>query len=153
MARHGQRLLKLLDDTPTVPGTERPAYDGASQARQILNDAEDDLRDWRPEPDDGDELNSDRQGARSRDSRNASKGGRNYDPANDYEGGSQSYDFVADNDKDAGQDAARGAQSTSSQMMSGGLMPAEVGDHGVETGEGTAGGDDVDRGVAVTRDE
>jgi hypothetical protein len=49
------RLLQLLDDTPTVPGDVRPAYAHASQARQILNDAEDDLRDWRP----GDLLGSD----------------------------------------------------------------------------------------------
>jgi hypothetical protein len=43
------RLLKLLDDTPVVPGDIRPAYEGGAQARQILNDAEDDLRDWRPD--------------------------------------------------------------------------------------------------------
>ncbi|KAH8905078.1 hypothetical protein BR93DRAFT_869527, partial [Coniochaeta sp. PMI_546] len=49
LARHGMRLLKLLDDTPVVPGDVRPAYEGGAQARQILNDAEDDLRDWRPE--------------------------------------------------------------------------------------------------------
>ncbi len=30
-----------------VPGDVRPAYTHSSQARQILNDAEDDLRDWR----------------------------------------------------------------------------------------------------------
>lgn len=43
------RLLTLLDDTPVVPGDIRPAYEHSAQARQILNDAEDDLRDWRPE--------------------------------------------------------------------------------------------------------
>jgi phage/plasmid-associated DNA primase len=43
------RLLKLLDDTPVVPGDVRPAYEHGAQARQILNDAEDDLRDWQPE--------------------------------------------------------------------------------------------------------
>ncbi|KAK4191731.1 putative sphingolipid long chain base-responsive protein [Podospora australis] len=47
LAKHGLRLLQLLDDTPVVPGDTRPAYAHASQARQILNDAEDDLRDWR----------------------------------------------------------------------------------------------------------
>ena len=52
------RLLKLLDDTPVVPGDVRPAYEGGAQARQILNDAEDDLRDWQPEPDGGDELSA-----------------------------------------------------------------------------------------------
>lgn len=51
LARHGMRLLKLLDDTPVVPGDVRPAYEGGTQARQILNDAEDDLRDWRPDVD------------------------------------------------------------------------------------------------------
>lgn len=48
LARHGLRLLELLDDTPVVPGDVKPAYPHAGQARQILNDAEDDLRDWRP---------------------------------------------------------------------------------------------------------
>jgi hypothetical protein len=47
LARHGLRLLQLLDDTPVVPGNTRPRYENASQARQILNDAEDDLKDWR----------------------------------------------------------------------------------------------------------
>lgn len=55
LARHGRRLLKLLDDTPVVPGDTRPPYTATSQARQVLNDAEDDLRDWQPdlEGDDG----------------------------------------------------------------------------------------------------
>ncbi|KAI9645550.1 hypothetical protein NHQ30_006292 [Ciborinia camelliae] len=46
LARHGRRLLNLLDDTPIVPGNMRPAFEYSEQARQILNDAEDDLRDW-----------------------------------------------------------------------------------------------------------
>ncbi|KAI9835967.1 MAG: hypothetical protein M1837_003557 [Sclerophora amabilis] len=49
LARHGRRLLNLLDDTPVVPGDTRPAFEQGHQARQILNDAEDDLRDYRPE--------------------------------------------------------------------------------------------------------
>jgi hypothetical protein len=49
LAKHGRRLLGLLDDTPIVPGQDRAAYDGGAQARQILNDAEDDLREWQPE--------------------------------------------------------------------------------------------------------
>jgi hypothetical protein len=49
LARHGRRLLNLLDDTPVVPGDIRPAYEHTNQARQILNDAEDDLKDWQPE--------------------------------------------------------------------------------------------------------
>ncbi|KAK6594396.1 Sphingolipid long chain base-responsive protein LSP1 [Botrytis cinerea] len=46
LARHGRRLLNLLDDTPIVPGNIRPVFEHTEQARQILNDAEDDLRDW-----------------------------------------------------------------------------------------------------------
>ncbi|GKT55125.1 sphingolipid long chain base-responsive protein LSP1 [Colletotrichum tofieldiae] len=52
LAKHGRRLLQLLDDSPVVPGDMRPTYHHAQQARQILNDAEDDLRDWHPEQDD-----------------------------------------------------------------------------------------------------
>jgi len=52
LARHGRRLLNLLDDTPVIPGDIRPAYEHANQARQILNDAEDDLKDWQPELED-----------------------------------------------------------------------------------------------------
>lgn len=52
LARHGRRLLNLLDDTPVVPGDVRPAFEHASQARQVLNDAEDDLRMWEPELED-----------------------------------------------------------------------------------------------------
>lgn len=48
LARHGLRLLNLLDDTPIVPGDSQIPYIQGSQARQILNDAEDDLREWRP---------------------------------------------------------------------------------------------------------
>lgn len=52
LARHGRRLLNLLDDTPVVPGDVRPAFEHTNQARQVLNDAEDDLRDWQPELED-----------------------------------------------------------------------------------------------------
>lgn len=52
LARHGRRLLQLLDDPAVVPGDERQPYTHGAQARQILNDAEDDLRDWQPEPED-----------------------------------------------------------------------------------------------------
>jgi len=52
LARHGRRLLNLLDDSPVIPGDVRPAYDHVDQARQILNDAEDDLKDWQPELED-----------------------------------------------------------------------------------------------------
>lgn len=49
LAKHGNRLLELLDDTPVVPGDARPVYEHAAQARQVLNDCEDDLRDWQHE--------------------------------------------------------------------------------------------------------
>jgi hypothetical protein len=52
LARHGRRILNLLDDTPVVPGDMRPAFEYTNQARQILNDAEDDLKDWQPELED-----------------------------------------------------------------------------------------------------
>jgi len=52
LARHGRRLLNLLDDTPVIPGAQRQAFEHASQARQVLNDAEDDLQDWQPELED-----------------------------------------------------------------------------------------------------
>ena len=48
LARHGRRLLNLLDDTPVVPGDTRPAFEHGHQARQVLNDAEEDLREWTP---------------------------------------------------------------------------------------------------------
>lgn len=48
LARHGRRLLNLLDDTPVVPGDARPPFEHAAQARQVLNDAEEDLREWIP---------------------------------------------------------------------------------------------------------
>lgn len=51
LAKHGRRLLELLDDTPVVPGDTRGVYEHGSQARQILNDCEDDLREWQPEAD------------------------------------------------------------------------------------------------------
>jgi len=52
LAKHGRRLLMLLDDTPVIPGDTRPAFEGVNQARQILNDAEDDLREWTPDLED-----------------------------------------------------------------------------------------------------
>ena len=58
LAKHGRRLLELLDDTPVVPGDNRIPFDANLQARQILDDAEDDLKDWRPDA----ELGSSMQG-------------------------------------------------------------------------------------------
>ncbi|WP_218836821.1 hypothetical protein, partial [Campylobacter coli] len=44
MAKHARRLLNLVDDTPIVPGDAHPAFAEGETARQVLNDAEDDLR-------------------------------------------------------------------------------------------------------------
>ncbi|OQE43659.1 hypothetical protein PENCOP_c003G08353 [Penicillium coprophilum] len=48
LARHARRLLNYIDDTPVVPGDARQAYDHELSARQILEDAESDLREWEP---------------------------------------------------------------------------------------------------------
>ncbi|KAJ6141533.1 Sphingolipid long chain base-responsive protein LSP1 [Penicillium chermesinum] len=48
LARHARRLLEFVDDTPMVPGDARHAYDRQSEARQVLEDAETDLRAWKP---------------------------------------------------------------------------------------------------------
>lgn len=49
LARHAQHIVGLLDDTPIVPGDVHPAWDsssGADIARQIINEAEEDLRSY-----------------------------------------------------------------------------------------------------------
>ncbi|KAI0125672.1 Eisosome component PIL1-domain-containing protein [Xylariales sp. AK1849] len=46
LAKHGRRLLTLLDDSAVTPGDEQKEYGNSSAARQVLNDAEDDLRQW-----------------------------------------------------------------------------------------------------------
>lgn len=56
LAKHGRRLLRLLDDSPVVPGDSRRAYEGNAQARQILNDAEEDIREWQHEPESYDDT-------------------------------------------------------------------------------------------------
>ncbi|KAJ5273368.1 hypothetical protein N7478_008493 [Penicillium angulare] len=48
LARHARRLLNYIDDEPVVPGDSRHAYDHELEARQVLEDAETDLRAWRP---------------------------------------------------------------------------------------------------------
>lgn len=48
LAKHGRRLLQLLDESPVSPGDPRKPYENASLSRQVLNDAEDELRDWEP---------------------------------------------------------------------------------------------------------
>jgi hypothetical protein len=46
LARHARRLLNLLDDTPVQPGDTRAEYDQEPAARQVLNDAEDEMKSW-----------------------------------------------------------------------------------------------------------
>lgn len=46
LATQARRLVNLLDDTPIVPGEERPAYANSEVAREVLNDAEAGLRGW-----------------------------------------------------------------------------------------------------------
>ncbi|KEF62654.1 uncharacterized protein A1O9_00627 [Exophiala aquamarina CBS 119918] len=48
LAKHGRRILNLLDDTPVVPGDVRQPFAQASDARQILADAEQELQMWQP---------------------------------------------------------------------------------------------------------
>ncbi|KAM0718166.1 hypothetical protein Q7P37_006498 [Cladosporium fusiforme] len=48
LATQARQLINMLDDTPIVPGEDRPPYDAAEAARQTLNDAEQGLRSWQP---------------------------------------------------------------------------------------------------------
>lgn len=48
LAKQARRLLELLDDTPIVPGDAHPKFEGADAARQVLTDAEAELRAWQP---------------------------------------------------------------------------------------------------------
>lgn len=47
LAKHARRLLNLVDDTPIVPGDTHPAFSEIEAARQVLNDAESDLQNYR----------------------------------------------------------------------------------------------------------
>ena len=48
LAKYGRRLLNYLDDTPVVPGDVRQPFAYANDARQVLNDAEQELQSWQP---------------------------------------------------------------------------------------------------------
>jgi len=48
LARQARRVLALLDDEPIVPGEAHRPFEGAEQLRQILSEAEDELRAWKP---------------------------------------------------------------------------------------------------------
>lgn len=48
LARQARKLLNLVDDTPIVPGDAHPAFTQVDTARDVLNDAEEELRSWTP---------------------------------------------------------------------------------------------------------
>lgn len=48
LAKYGRRLLNYLDDAPVVPGDERQPFAHTNDARQVLNDAEQELQSWQP---------------------------------------------------------------------------------------------------------
>jgi hypothetical protein len=48
LARQGRRLLSLLGDMAVVPGEPRPVYENEEHARQVLEEAERELKAWQP---------------------------------------------------------------------------------------------------------
>ncbi|CRG90733.1 20S proteasome subunit beta 5 [Talaromyces islandicus] len=48
LAQHARRLLHLIDDTPVVPGDQRKPFEQGDKLREVLDDAERDLRAWEP---------------------------------------------------------------------------------------------------------
>lgn len=48
LAQQARRVLNLLDDAPIVPGEERVSFGESDAAKEILSDAEESLRAWRP---------------------------------------------------------------------------------------------------------
>lgn len=48
LANQARRLINMLDDTPIVPGEERQGFEHAEEAKEILNDAENELKSWSP---------------------------------------------------------------------------------------------------------
>ncbi|KAF8463114.1 Eisosome component PIL1-domain-containing protein [Kalaharituber pfeilii] len=46
IAKQGRKLLNLLDDTPIMPGSKPAPYDKEREARVILKEAEDAIKDW-----------------------------------------------------------------------------------------------------------
>jgi hypothetical protein len=48
LARHARRLLHFIDDNPVVPGDTPKPYEYTDHAREVLGDAESDLRTWKP---------------------------------------------------------------------------------------------------------
>ncbi|GAB7340924.1 hypothetical protein MBLNU457_7275t1 [Dothideomycetes sp. NU457] len=48
LAKHARHLLEMLDDTPVVPGDTHEPFAHGEAARDVLNQAEDELRNWEP---------------------------------------------------------------------------------------------------------
>jgi len=48
LAKHARQLIEMLDDTPVVPGDAHQPFAHAEAARDVLNEAEDELRMWEP---------------------------------------------------------------------------------------------------------
>lgn len=48
LAQHARRLVNLIDDTPIVPGDQRKPFEHGDKLRDVLDDAEKDLRAWEP---------------------------------------------------------------------------------------------------------
>jgi len=48
LAKYARQLLNMLDDTPVVPGDAHQPFAHAEAARDVLNEAEDELRMWEP---------------------------------------------------------------------------------------------------------
>lgn len=48
LARQAQKLVELLDDSPIVPGQERAPFGREEEVREVIADAERELRAWTP---------------------------------------------------------------------------------------------------------
>lgn len=48
LAEHGRRILEFLDDTPVVPGDSPAEYTHESEAKQVLLECEEELKQYRP---------------------------------------------------------------------------------------------------------
>lgn len=48
LAKQAQKLIQLLDDSPIVPGQERAPFAKHEEVRDVINDAEAELRAWTP---------------------------------------------------------------------------------------------------------
>jgi len=48
LAKQAQKLIQLLDDSPIVPGQERAPFGRHEEVKDVINDAEAELRAWTP---------------------------------------------------------------------------------------------------------